>query len=289
MKMNHHKYLLALSVLALSAAPATRAQDQAPAAVAEAAPQAAPQAAPKSTKTLWASGLEDPQGIVRQADGSILVAEYGGGRIVRFSADGKKKSVAAQNLKGPTMLAMSGRTVLVAERKANRVARLNANGTVSGIGGAIEEPLGLAIVGGQPIVISHTTSKVLRWDGRAWQPVFEAKTGEGKRYGYRCLAAEPGGSMLMTDEVSGQVLMLTSGGRLATWAKDFTSPSGVVLGPDGAAYVADEGEGTLAKLAADGTSEVVASELGKPRGILFLDARTALVTDRGGNVWRVQM
>jgi glucose/arabinose dehydrogenase len=167
------------------------------------------------------------------------------------------------------------------------VARLNANGSVSPVGGAIEEPLGLAISDGQPVVISHTTSKVLRWDakGKVWRQFFAASA-KG-RYGYRCLAAEPGGAMLMTDEKSGQVLVLTPRGRVAMWAKDFASPSGVEIGPDGHAYVADEGDGGLYKITGDGTATQIAGELGRPRGILFLSAKVALVADRDGNVWRV--
>ncbi|MDF2439586.1 MAG: hypothetical protein JWN98_570 [Abditibacteriota bacterium] len=241
-------------------------------------------------KSVWAQELAEPQGIVRDADGSILVAEYGGGRLVRFSPDGSRRSVVATGLKSPAMLARSGKTILIAERKANRVVRLERNGRLTPIGGAIEEPLGIVFSGTHPVVVSHTTSRLLRWDGRAWQPFYVAPQGSGKRYGYRCVEAEPGGALLLTDEGDGQVLILTPGGRIATWTQSFDSPSGIAIGPDGIVYVADEGEtGSLSRVRPDGTVETIATDLGKPRGLLFLDARTLLVTNRQGSIWRLDL
>ena len=241
-------------------------------------------------KSVWAQELSDPQGIVRDADGSVLVTEYAAGRVVRFSPDGSRRTVVATGLKSPAMLTRSGKTILIAERKANRVVRLGKNGQLTPMGGAIEEPLGIVFSAGQPIVVSHTTSRLLRWDGRAWQPFYVAPQGSGKRYGYRCVEAETGGALLLTDEGDGQVLILTPGGRMATWTQSFESPSGIAIGPDGIVYVADEGEtGSLARVRPDGTVETIATELGKPRGLLFLDAKTLLVTNRQGTIWRLDL
>jgi DNA-binding beta-propeller fold protein YncE len=247
-------------------------------------------AVPQARTSQWAQGLLEPQGILRLGDGSILVAEYGGGRVVKFNALGQKVAVVAQGLKSPAMLARAGKTVYLTERKANRVVRLNSNGTVSPVGGEIAEPLGLAIVDGRPVAVSHTQSKVVRWDGKAWQMLFSAPEDGGKRYGYRCLEAEPGGSILMSDEAEGQVLLLSPQGRLASWSKSFESPSGIVIGPDGATYVTDEGNsGTFSRVSASGEAAVLARDLGKPRGILFLDAKTVLVTNRSGSIWKLEL
>lgn len=243
----------------------------------------------EGTATLWASDLEEPQGIVRDIDGDILIAEYGGGRIVKFSRDGRLKRVVASGLKSPAMLVRVGSTIIVSERKANRVARLHADGTLSTVGGEIAEPLGLAIVDNRPVVVSHTTSRVWKFDGEKWQLWFAAKDDGDKRYGYRCLAAEPNGALLMSDEIDGQLLLLTRGGRIALWSKNFSSPSGIAISPSGEVYVADEGDGTLSRVEANGDTKIVVRGLGKPRGILFLDAKTALVTDRSGKVWRVAL
>jgi glucose/arabinose dehydrogenase len=152
------------------------------------------------------------------------------------------------------------------------------------------EPLGLAIDNsGNPVVVAHTTSRLLRLgDNGKFASVYDAPTGKGKRYGYRCVAVDRDGSLLITDEAEGQVLLLTPSGRLAVYARDLDDPTTVVFSPRGEVFVAEEGAGRISRLNAQGEATVVAEGLGKPRDIEFVDERTLLVSDQeNGRVWKV--
>lgn len=258
-----------------------------------------------ATKTEWLSGLKEPQGLALDGKGNILLADYGAGKILRYSRAGKLLGTLAEGLKSPSQIVVGSKivssnrtpgsfetieTIYVSERKANRVIQILPDGKVVPVGGAIEEPLGLARDATSGLfVVAHTTSKIYRFDGAKWNLVFAAplEDGDDKRYGYRCLAFD-GGAFLMSDEVGEQVLLLTQSGRMATWAKGIGDPSGIVIAPGGVTYVTDESEGgRLWRVNNIGEKTVVAEGLGRPRGLLFLDAKTALVSDRNGKVWKL--
>jgi sugar lactone lactonase YvrE len=218
------------------------------------------------------------------------VAEYQGGQVSKFSPEGKPLGKVGGELKNPAWVAMSGDTLYISERKANRVLKADAVGKVTVVDDNVIEPLGLAIDNsGNPVVVAHTTSRLLRLgDNGKFASVYDAPTGKGKRYGYRCVAVDRDGSLLITDEAEGQVLLLTPSGRLAVYARDLDDPTTVVFSPRGEVFVAEEGAGRISRLNAQGEATVVAEGLGKPRDIEFVDERTLLVSDQeNGRVWKV--
>jgi glucose/arabinose dehydrogenase len=110
----------------------------------------------------------------------------------------------------------------------------------------------------------------------------------GKRYGLRSVAVDRDGSLLVTDETDGKLMLISPAGRAATLISGLDDPTGVTISPQGAVFVAEEGAGRVSRVEPDGTLTVIADGLGQPRGLIFLDARTLLVADRqGGKIWRV--
>jgi hypothetical protein len=106
MKTKHHKYLLALAILATPAV----AQDTPAAPVV--APAASAATLPKAT--LWAAAWKTPQGIVlglQRLDPGLRIRRRPHRPLQRRW---QEKTVAAKDLKGPTMLIRMGKTVLVA-------------------------------------------------------------------------------------------------------------------------------------------------------------------------------
>ncbi len=273
-------------------------------------PLAAPQAENKNqlaTKTEWASGLKEPQGMALHGafNQNVVLADYGAGKILHYSREGKLLGTLAEGLKSPSQIVVGSKwirsnlasqemvqtpVIFVSERKANRIIAIDKDGKITPLGESIEELLGLAFgATGELFTIAHTTSKIYRFDGEKWNLVFAAplEDGDDKRYGYRCLAFD-GGAFLMSDEVGEEVLLLTPGGRIASWAKGIGDPSGITIGYDGATYVCDESDGgRLWRINNIGEKTLVAEGLGRPRGVLFLDAETALVSDRNGKVWKL--
>jgi sugar lactone lactonase YvrE len=250
----------------------------------------ATQAGKIPVKSIWASGLRAPQGMARDAAGNVYVAEYQGGQVSKFSPQGAPLGRLGGEMKNPAWIVRAGDNLYISERKANRVLRADSAGKVTVVDDNVIEPLGLAVDNsGNLVVVAHTTSRLLRLgaDGK-FASIYDAPTAKGKRYGYRCVAVDRDGSLLITDEAEGQVLLLTPSGRLAVYATGLDDPTTVVFSPRGEVFVAEEGAGHIARLNAQGESTVVAEGLGKPRDIEFIDERTLLVTDQeNGRVWKV--
>ena len=189
------------------------------------------------------------------------------------------------------------------------------------LNGEIDEPVGLVDGALGLLAVSRSTSQIYRWkeppapiphigniplislfrsrkrpptrlsaDGK-WELFYAPKT-EGERYGFGGIVSDDE-ACFMSDDVGQQVLRLTDsfveGTRLVPFATGIPKPSGLAIGPDKMIYVANEGDGgQLLRLDAQGRKSVVAEKLGRPSGVLFLDAKTVLVSNRDGNVWKVQ-
>ena len=292
-----NKFLLGIALLGASAPSVGSAQemptilDKVPPMPGDANPQMA-------TVTPFITGLKEPQGLALDNNGDIIVCDYGAGEVLRFSATAGRKERIATGLKNPSQIGYdtlfnpdTGRTVrefLVSERKANRVVRLR-NEQVLPVGGEIIEPMGLlSSPAGRLYVVAHTTSKIYRLDKDSWKLVYEAadEDGDKGRYGLRCLAND-GDTMFLSDEVNGDVLMVSPNGRIAKFASGFADPSGLAVRDDGL-YVCDEGDGgRLWKVDKNGVKTLVAEKLGRPRNVLFTDDKTALVSDRDGRVLKL--
>jgi glucose/arabinose dehydrogenase len=50
---------------------------------------------PGVVKAVWASGLRAPQGMARDAQGNIYVAEYQGGQVSKFSPEARRWAPSA--------------------------------------------------------------------------------------------------------------------------------------------------------------------------------------------------
>ena len=245
---------------------------------------------PGAVKTIWASGMQAPQGMARDAQGNIYVAEFRGGQVSKFSSEGKLLSTLGAGLKNPAWLVMANGTLYVSERKANRVLKLDASGNLVPVGDTLAEPLGMTVDNaGRVLALAHTTSQLMRLsaDGK-FEQVFVASGEDAKRYGYRCVAVDRDGSFLVTDETEDNLILITPAGRVSVWATGFDSPTAVVLSPRGDVYVAEEGAGRIARLDANGKATIVVDGLGKVRDIEFLDEKTLLASDQGsGRIWKV--
>ena len=291
---------------------------------AQTAPVAVQIAPVLATKSVFAAGFGEPQGLALRGD-EIVVTDYKSGEVVRLDKDGKKLGVLATGLNGPSQIVVVPTyfdtrpnptryrdSFFVSERKANRIITFDKVGKVLAMGTEIPEPIGLvASPRSGLVVISHTTSKIYRWlnpipsingvpfisglfrsrdltiDPKGvWELIYAAPEADGERYGFRCLASD-GDTLFFSDETDGAVWMLSPSGKIAKFASDLGDPSGLAF-CGGALYVCDESNGgRLLKLDNQGKATVVANELGRPRGILFLDAQTVLLANRDGNIWKV--
>ena len=87
-------------------------------------------------------GLKEPQGLLRDSNGDVIVCDYGAGEVLRFSKTGANKAVLASDLKGPSQIIPVLSNLVISERKANRVISLSQGKKVTPVGGEIIEPMG---------------------------------------------------------------------------------------------------------------------------------------------------
>src|SRR5438045_971017 len=98
--------------------------------------------APDGTRSTFASGLSNPQGLAFDRFGNLYAAEMGTGSIFKFTADGTR-STFATGLQGPAGLCFNEfGNLLVAENTGNRIDKITSKGTVS-LFQSIASPLGV--------------------------------------------------------------------------------------------------------------------------------------------------
>lgn len=173
----------------------------------------------KTSKSLW-HGFKQPQDAVELADGSILVAEFGTGRLLRVSgADGTQRQVIAENLSGPVGLALRNDHVLVSEAIGGRITEINiASGRTRVIAAGLDQPEGIALAPGGAVLIAEVGKK----------RIVRIEPSSGAR------------SIIASDLPLG---LAAPPGQPVTYA-----PTGVAISPSGTIYVSSDIENAIYRI-----------------------------------------
>lgn len=189
-----------------------------------------------------AGGLSEPEGIVVQGDGRVLVAEQGKNRIV---------AVDPQSLKVTTWRDFVNRT---------------SNAGIDGIGPILpsKDANGQALPNGGDVLVPDSPNGVLWAVGPDGKTATRLASGMNRPVG---AAIDAAGHILVTDE-GGALWILDPGRRrLATLA----TPDDVVVTSDGHIFVSTLGDNRLHELDSQGRQLSVISGIPQPQG-LALDA-----------------
>ena len=220
-----------------------------------------------------------PSGLAFDSRGSLYVADTGNNAIRRVAADGQVITLAGRDdagtddgagrdarFNGPIGIAVdaAGR-VVVADTYNDRIRRVDRNGVVSTIAGAVrgfadgraedarfDTPTGIAIDRGGAVYVADTGNnrvRVVAPDGQV-STLLDASQGVARPLG---VAVTPGGELYVTTE-DGRLLRRTTGGAVHVVAgpglgfRDgpaeearFRRPSGIAWTSDGRLTVADDG------------------------------------------------
>ena len=252
---------------------------------------------PTATKTAWATGLKDPQGLARSVDGKIFVAETGAGQVTGFDAQGAKLGTIGTGLEEPCGVTFAGDRLFVAERGTSRVLRLELDGTLAPLSAKLNAPNALTALPGTDFVIAVEDNRlvvaagsVTANDNATGDVLYAAPADARRAVSYSAAVVDRDGVIYIADSGSGSVLLLTARGRLATWATGLKAPSGLAVATDGTVYVCEEGAGRIVKLSPEGKATPVIEGIGKPHALVFLDPKTLLVSDRkSGTLWSVTL
>lgn len=100
------------------------------------------------------AGLDWPTSVLRTPAGDLIVAETGGGRVVRIGEGTVPYSIGT-SLLTPIGLAARGERILTAETTGGRVISLREQGMPRIVSSGLEGPAGLATVPGQPLYVAE--------------------------------------------------------------------------------------------------------------------------------------
>ncbi len=173
-----------------------------------------------------ASGLNELLGVARAADGSVIAAEAGAGRVLKVSATGAVSTVA-QGLSRPAgVAAAADGSCYVSESGRGRVVKLNGGTTVVVEG--LRTPQGVALAGDQLLILDVGSKELIG---------FSLATKQRQTLASNLpVGAAPG---VTPKPLMGVPDLIP--GPLSPFA-------GIAVGNDGTIYVAGDGEGSILAL-----------------------------------------
>jgi len=198
---------------------------------------------PEGQLNLILSGLSAPEGMAFLPDGSLVIAEQGNNRLIRYDFQSKTLLPFLDLPNRTNNLGVDG----IIWNGANLIVPDSPNGTVLEVS-----------ADGQ--TVRQLASGLVRPTG-AW--------------------AEPDGNLLIADEYGNAVIRLHQGGTLEKIA-DFSIPDDVIKDPNGNIFVVTLGDNAIHVITAQDKADVVlVNGLADPQGIIFDLDGNLIVTDSG--------
>lgn len=242
----------------------------------------------------FGTGLNGPRFMTQLADGTVLVAEYLGGRVSAYPPGGgnANRTDFATGLGGPASVTqLADGTVLVVEWNASRVSAFPASGgntNRTDFATGLTEPYGVTqLADGTVLVAEHSAGRV---------SAFAASGGNATRTDFATGLGAPAG---VTQLVDGTVLVAernnnrvsaypASGGNAnrTDFATGLNLPYGVTQLADGSVLVAEYGGGRVSAFPTSGGASNrsdFATGLSQPIATIQLDDGTVLVVEVANN------
>jgi sugar lactone lactonase YvrE len=218
--------------------------------------------------------LDQPAGILVQADGSLLVAERAArDRILRIDPRTGAKRIWAKGLDDPFGIVRAVDGSILVSQTGSIVAFDNRGRRLRTVAHVEASPIAVAADG--DVFYANRFGELGRIgaDGRTRRYDFELWNPHG-------LGLAPDGSLIISDTGSGRILVLDpKSGRVRTLTRGLRAPLGLAVEPSGSVLVVEYDTGRLLRVRRNGTKSTVARGFVKPY---------ALARGRNGTVYVVQ-
>ena len=220
-------------------------------------------------ESIFASGLDQPSGLVFGNNGDLYVADSGNGTILRFDMGGNE-SVFASGLNNPTGLAFDGNGDLyVADSGAGTILQFNSSGNGSVFASGLNHPSYLAFDNSGNLYASTQRTIVEFGSGGNQSTIFSALN-----YVYG-IAFDSAGDLYVSLQNAGSIVRLSGGVASRGIAFDdplHTAPTGLAFDSSDNLYVAFGGVGgqynplggTIEEYGPTGNGSLFASGLDNP-------------------------
>lgn len=237
-------------------------------------------------------GLARPFDVAFAPDGSMLVADPDGPRVVRFAAGGRflaNLTCAGRPWGAPVSVATEGDLVYVSDPGAASVVLWSSTGCRLLGAGALDRPAGLALSAEHVLVTDPPAHQVvaLRRDGSVAARWGERGGGDLQFHFPTDVTVAGDGTVHVVDAFNFRVAHLAADGRwLGAFGAagerggDFLRPKGIAAGPDGMLYVTDAQRDLVLVFGSDGTFRFAVGAPGASPGQLSHPAGLAASRDR---------
>lgn len=227
--------------------------------------------------SIFASGLNQPAGLVFGNNGDLYVANAGAGTIVRYNAGGNA-SIFASGLENPTGLAMDGSgNLFVADSGTGTIFQFNSGGNESVFASGVSH-LGYLAFDNSGNLYASTWHNIVEFDSAGnGSSIYSALNFLGG------IAFDSAGDLYASLQNAGSIVRLSNGttaNAIAFTDPLHTDPTGLAFGSGGNLYVAFGGvNGTYNPMGGDieeygsgGSGNLLASGLVNP---LYLTVQNA--------------
>jgi sugar lactone lactonase YvrE len=230
--------------------------------------------APDGSRTVFASGLNGPEGLAHDASGYLFVSETGTGIIYKYAPNGTR-TIFASGLNGPASLVFdSAGNLFDADFFGNTIYKFAPDGSRTTFAAGLNGPANLLFDNaGGLLVANFFTGQIFKFAPNGTQTTYASALGQPHG-----LAFDNAGSLFVADFQGGRILKFNYPNNQSTvFATGLNGPHG--LGFDGAGnlFEADYNSGNIYRFTPAGTRTTFASGMVNPANIQIQPAANNLL------------
>jgi sugar lactone lactonase YvrE len=223
---------------------------------------------PNGTRTTFASGLSQPNGLTFDSGGNLFEAEYGNGNVNKFTPPSGTPTVYASVADQINHLTFdSASNLFVADNNGNIYKIPRGGGSAPVFASGLNAPWGVAFNDEGMLFSSSLNNDIYFYTPNGQQHLFVSQITSDGPYG---LAFNRDGNLFVGDASGtfGGILKVTPTGIVTDFSPPGNRDFGVAVDNAGNVYAVDGGNGNrIVKVAPNGTQTVLATGLSDPNDI----------------------
>jgi sugar lactone lactonase YvrE len=221
--------------------------------------------APNGSKTVFASGLNGPEGLAQDAAGNVFVSETGTGIIYKYAPDGASRTPFASGLNGPASLVFDLQGNLWdADFFGNKIYKFAPDGSRTTFADTgLNGPANLAFdSAGNLFVADFQTGNIFKYAPNGSRTTFASSVGQPHG-----LAFDASGNLFVANFQGGVIYRFTPSAARMTFASNLNGPHGIAFDGSGNLFSCDYNSGNIYRFTPAGTRTTFAIGLSNPANV----------------------
>jgi sugar lactone lactonase YvrE len=222
---------------------------------------------PNGSKTIFASGLNGPEGLAQDAAGNVFVSETGTGIIYKYSADGSSRTPFATGLNGPASLVFDLQGNLWdADFFGNKIYKFGPDGSRTTFADTgLNGPANLTFdSAGNLFVADFQSGNIFNYAPNGSRTTFASSVGQPHG-----LAFDANGNLFVANFQAGVIYRFTAAGARTTFASNLNGPHGIAFDGAGNLFSCDYNSGNIYRFTPAGARTTFAMNLSNPGNVYF--------------------